>query len=283
MKLVKTVMLATISVVFLLYMFSGAAYGVTGNFQADSTSYVGVVVLFSDAARQVPIGYCTGFLISPTVMITAGHSCVGVAAVSVCFDQGPISYTVEDGKIIYSTTEPIYNGVPTAYPEYIQGLIAGNSALESSDVGIIVLDEPVTSVTTYAALPETGIVDELTVKTSLKVIGYGVQIQTNPKNNNPENSGVGYVARNSAQVNLLSGNFAGSDRYIKCSANSAQNNGGVAFGDSGGPVIYTTNAGQETVIAINAYVSNANCAGVTYHTRIDNQLILAWISGFLNP
>jgi len=283
MKLIKSVMLTTLSAVFLIFTFSGAAYGITGNFQADSTPYVGVVVLFSDAAREVPVGYCTGFLISPTVMVTAGHSCIGVAAVSVCFDQGPIIYTIKDGKIIYSTNEPIYSGIPTAYPEYLQGLIAGNKALESSDVGVIILDEPVTSVTTYATLPPTGIVDELPVKTSLKVIGYGVQHQTTPKNSGSENSWVGYVTRNSAKVNLLSRNFAENEIYIKCSANSAQNKGGVAYGDSGGPVIYTTSTGQETVIAINAYVSNANCAGVTYHTRIDNQLILSWIKGFLNP
>jgi hypothetical protein len=283
LKLKKAVVMATLAAVFLLSTFNGAAYGLTGNFQADPTPYVGVVVLFSDTAREVPIGYCTGFLISPTVMITAGHSCVGVAAVSVCFDQGPISYTIQDGKLVYSTTEPVYHGVPTAYPEYLQGLLAGNKALESSDVGVIVLDEPVTTVTTYAALPKPGVVDELPVKTSLKVIGYGVQHQINPKNNGPANSWVGYVARNSAQVKLLSGNFAESDKYIKCSANSAQNKGGVAYGDSGGPVIYTTNEGQETVIAINAYVNNANCAGVTYHTRLDNRSILAWINTFLNP
>ncbi|MCX8177279.1 MAG: S1 family peptidase [Candidatus Bathyarchaeota archaeon] len=282
MKLIKVVLLTTLSAVFLLSMFSSPVYGVTGNFQPDSTSYVGIVVLFSDTAREVPVGYCTGFLISPRVMVTAGHSCVGVAAVSVCFDSGPISYTLEDGKIISSTTEPIYNGIPIAYPGYLQGLIAGNRVLKNSDVGIIVLDEPVTSVTSYASLPEPCFVDELPVKTSLKVVGYGAQYQTRPKNNDPANSWIGSIARSSAQVNLLSVNFAESDRYIKCSANSAQSKGGVAYGDSGGPVIYTTNEGQETVIAINAYVSNANCAGVTYHTRIDNPLILAWIKGFLN-
>lgn len=282
MKLTNTIMLVTLSAVFLLSTLSGTVYGITGNFQADSTSYVGVVVLFRDAAREVPIGYCTGFLISPTIMITAGHSCVDAAAVSVCFDQGPISYTIQDGKIVYSTTEPIYNGTPTAYPEYLQSLIAGNHALDSSDVGVIVLDEPVTTVTTYAILPKPGVVDELPVKTSLKVVGYGLQYQINPKNNGPANSWVGYVARNAAQVKLLSGNFAESSRYIKCSANSAQNKGGVAYGDSGGPVIYATNEGQETVIAINAYVSNTNCAGVTYHTRLDNPSILAWINTFLN-
>ena len=83
------------SVLVFSALFSSTAYAITGNSTPDSTPYVGVVVLFSDEARQIPIGYCSGFLISPTVMITAGHSLLNVAAVSVCFDKGPISYAIK--------------------------------------------------------------------------------------------------------------------------------------------------------------------------------------------
>jgi hypothetical protein len=96
------------------------------------------------------------------------------------------------------------------------------------------------------------------------------------------NSWIGTVSRNAAQVQLLSTHFAGSDKYLKLSANAAQNKGGIAFGDSGGPVIYTDSNGHDIVLAVNSYVSNANCAGVTYHTRIDSSEILGWISGYLN-
>ncbi len=274
------------SFLLVLAVSCSSVYAITGDFTPDSTPCVGVVVLFADAARQVPIGYCTGFLLSPTVMLTAGHSCVGVAAVSVCFDQGPISYIIKDGELIYSTNEPVYNGVPTAYPEYLLNVMTGddnaNSAFASSDLGVIVLDEPVTGVTTFAALPNVGFSDSLPTKTSLKVIGYGVQYQITPRNNGPENAWVGYVSRNSAQVDLKLGNFAGSDRYIRCSANPGQDKGGIAFGDSGGPVVYTAANGQETVIAVNAYVNSASCAGVTYHTRIDVSQILTWINGFMD-
>jgi len=283
-KNVKLATLVILSALIILALSSNAAYGITGNFQADSTPYVGVVVLFSDAARQVPVGYCTGFLISPTVMITAGHSCLGVAAVSVCFDKGTIRYSIENDQIVYSTKEPIYNGVPTAYedaPSSANGANKGNQAYSASDIGIIVLDEPVTGITTFATLPEPGAADNLPAKTSLKVIGYGVQYQTTPRNNGPQEAWVGYVSCNSAQVNLQPGNFAGSDKYIRLTANPSQGKGGVAFGDSGGPVIYQTANGQQTVIAIHAYVNNANCAGITYHTRLDTPQILTWVNSFL--
>ena len=54
-----------LSVIISSPLFSNTAVAITGNFQPDKTPYVGVVVLFSDTARQNPIGYCSGFLISP--------------------------------------------------------------------------------------------------------------------------------------------------------------------------------------------------------------------------
>jgi hypothetical protein len=35
------------------------------------------------------------------------------------------------------------------------------------------------------------------------------------------------------------------------------------------------------VIAVNSYVTNGNCAGVTYGQRIDIPDVLAWIQSFL--
>jgi hypothetical protein len=40
-------------------------------------------------------------------------------------------------------------------------------------------------------------------------------------------------------------------------------------------------AGTDTVLAVNSYVTNNNCAGVTYSKRIDIPEVLAWIESFL--
>jgi hypothetical protein len=178
----------------------------------------------------------------------------------------------------YSTNQPIYNGIAQVYPPYVASIIAGakpSEALQASDVAIIQLDTPVTEVTAYPNLPEAGLANTLKTGTTLQVIGYGVQEQIQPKN-----TWVGSFQRSNALVNLLSGNFQGSDKYLKCSANAAQGKGGIAYGDSGGPTTYTCN-GESILLAINAYVNNGNCAGVTYHTRIDNPMVLSWISGYL--
>jgi hypothetical protein len=277
MRQQKIILIIALCTGIILSAFSGSALAITGNSQTDSTPYVCIVVLFSDEARTQPISYGTGVLISPTLVVTAGHCVVGGAAVSVCFDQHP-TVTVTQTGMTYSTNQPIYTGVAQVYPPYVASLIAGakpSEALKSSDVAIIQLDEPVKEVTAYPTLPTVGLADTLKAGTSLQVIGYGVQEQTQPKN-----TWIGSFQRSSATVNLLSANFQGSDKYLKCSANAAQGKGGIAYGDSGGPTIYSIN-GQSILLAVNAYVNNGNCAGVTYHTRIDNPMVLSWISGYL--
>lgn len=286
MKIAKAATWAILSVLIAMVTLSGGVYGITGNYKLDSTPYVGVVVLFSDAARTNAVGYCSGFLISPTVMLTAGHSTFGVAAVSVCFDKGPISYSVQNGQIVYPSYEVIYNGIPITYPEYafsvIAGLTKGNQVFSSSDVGLIILDTPVKEVTEFPTLPPESFADTLKAKTNLEMIGYGVQFQVTPRNDGVQNSWAGTLSCNSAQAKLSPANFAGSDKYLRLSANAAQDKGGIAFGDSGGPVVYNTNSGsQDIVLAVNAYVNSANCGGVTYHTRIDSSEILNWINRYL--
>jgi hypothetical protein len=283
MKLLKTPILILLCASIALATFCATGYAITGNSQPNSTPYVGIVVLFSDAARTQPISYSTGILISPTVVLTAGHSVMGGVAASVCFDQGPITYSMDEtGKLSYNTNQPIYNGVPIPNPEFAAIVTAGakpNQVLKTSDVGLIILDTPVQEVTTFPILPTEGLADTLKVKTDLQVIGYGVQSQITPRGHNV-NTWIGSMSRNSATVQLLSTNFQGSSNYLKCTANAAQGKGGIAYGDSGGPVMYNDN-GQSVVLAVNAYVNNANCAGVTFHTRIDNPQVLNWINGYL--
>jgi len=277
----KTATLMILSGLIAITMFSGTAYAITGNSKQDQSSYTGIVVLFSDAAKHQPIGYCTGFLISPTLMITAGHSIAIAAAVSVCFDKGPIDFEfTADGSLAYLGNYPVYNGAPLLYPEYVPTL-QGNQEFATSDIGLILLDTPVVGVTIFPILPPISFADTLSAKTNLEIVGYGFQAQITPRNNGVMNSWVGTLSSNSAQAQLSPTNFAGSDKYLKLSANNAQAKGTIAFGDSGGPVIYTTNQGQEIALAVNAYVNSANCNGVSYHTRIDSPEVLRWISGYL--
>lgn len=282
MKPIKTSVLITICTLIVLTSFFATAYAITGNYQPESTPNVCIVVLFSDTSRTQALSYSSGVLISPNVVLTAGHSVAGGVVASVCFDQGPITFTIDEtGKISYQTDQPVYNGAPIPYPDYLASLVAGtkdSKVLQTSDVCLIILDTPVQEIASFPKLPTANLAETLTAKVDLQVIGYGVQHQNTPRGHNV-NTWVGSLSRNSATVQLLSTNFQGSNNYLKCTANAAQGKGGVAYGDSGGPVLYTEK-GESIVLAVNAYVNNVNCAGVTYHTRIDNPQVLNWIDSY---
>jgi len=133
------------------------------------------------------------------------------------------------------------------------------------------------SVGGVATLPAVGVVDALVNKTPLVIVGYGVteqdKISGNPigRWNNPTDR----VIASSA---LVSGTQSGSADILKHQNGPGGGSGGGCFHDSGGPILLV---GSTDVLAINAFVNNANCTGVGYGTRIDTAAHLAWIRGLL--
>jgi hypothetical protein len=113
------------------------------------------------------------------------------------------------------------------------------------------------------------------MKTSVDLVGYGVQDLM--RGGGPP-VWTGLRNRFYAPAQLVAAEFEWSNEFIRLTANPAQGKGGTAFGDSGGPVFLH---GTTTIIAVNSFVTNNNCAGVTYSCRIDTADILAWIMSYL--
>jgi hypothetical protein len=82
-----------------------------------------------------------------------------------------------------------------------------------------------------------------------------------------------------APSELVSGNFKHSDEFLRLALNKPGGSGGTCFGDSGGPDLQ---GGTDTVLGVNSYVTNVNCAGVGYSQRIDVPEVLDWIDSFLS-
>jgi hypothetical protein len=221
--------------------------------------YVGVIRFFDEDGNY--LWRCTGTLISPTVVLTAGHCTFGTASAEAWFTEtAPSTAEVLSGNYTRGIT-----GDTFTYPGYDDFATFPNTG----DVGIVVLDQRV-RLSTYGSLPTAGLADTLYKHELFTIVGYGLQ-DVKPVE-------VAEVQRRKATVKLISLQSGYSQGFnLQLSSNPGQpHQGGQCFGDSGGPVLYGT-----TIVAVISFGINANCAGTGFAYRIDQPEILSWIKSFL--
>jgi len=228
------------------------------NGQPTGNAYGGVGVVLIDQGGDGTIDFlCSGSLISPTVLLTAGHCILGAGTVYyISFAQDVIPF-------------------PPA-----SALIPSTTAFASTDddIGVIILPAGSTTGIPVYDLPSLGLLNGLNEQGGLArdravLVGYGVGrlqgMQTT------ELDGLRKVT--TAKIQSLVGNF-----IVLSGAEGESSHGSVCFGDSGGPM-FLANGDPNTIVGVNDAVQHFGCQGHAVEVRLDTPSALAFLGQYVTP
>ncbi len=206
------------------------------------------------AAEQYPDGtwlYCSGTLISPTVLLTAAHCAEDGERVGVTFDT---AYVAGD-KVYYGTFEadPLYN----------------QSQSDPHDIAVVVFDKPIKGISP-ARLPTAGSLSNLSGSQQFTSVGYGAYEVT--KRGGPRQFLYDDV-RGVATGTLNSTNAS----WLRISMNPSTGNGGTCYGDSGGPNFL----GTTDIIAGITITGDSVCRSTNVVYRLDTESARAFLSQYV--
>jgi len=218
---------------------------------------------------------CSGTLISPTVFLTAGHCTEvwGSQVVYVTFEPRADYVPVElDPDGVFDPGDA-YTGRAYTHPSY---------GFPLYDVGVVVLDEPV-SMATYGRLPQADVVDTFDTGQRLTVVGYGVR--NFEVGGGPPRIG-DFATRYRAPVRFLKAEpllvpgreHTVIDMFLKYSTGQGGDQGSTCYGDSGGPLFLPD---QKTIVGVVSFGRGPYCNSTKFAQRIDLPEVLSWVRSFL--
>ena len=275
-------LLATLAAVAAIVVVPAGAI-TNGDPDGEGHPYVGLVTFYDEAG--VYLWRCSGTLMSPTVVLVAGHCTESPAeSAQVWFDTGPIpagNYPltpVEDrppcGTFTgWPCTGGDARGVPHTHPDY------DPDAFFLHDLGVVTLTTPEGGITDrgFGALPEEGALSDLPKHASLTAVGYGLQ-KAFPDSASDKDEAVRVRLVAHPRIMAIDNKSVG-DFAILTSHDAAR--GGTCFGDSGGPNFI----GDSNVVgAVTSFGTTDTCKGINGAYRVDQADDLTWLATFgLSP
>lgn len=233
---------------------------------------------------------CTGTLLTPYVVLTAGHCTEGEGKPN---DLTWVRNT-SDIDAAYAAERPSYpsllawldstwvSGTAVPHPQYADYA----EFPDTYDIGVILLDAPI-YVSEYGTLPSLRQFDDLLTargsirKRSAVIVGYGLQGRI------PAFAGDGWYRQQgvSSVTNLAHGANSGEQNFqFTNNPGKGSGVGGTCSGDSGGPAFWIDpQTGEETniIMAVNSYSITPQCSGTDYQFRTDIETALDFVTPHL--
>jgi hypothetical protein len=279
----KRAILSLAAAVAVLAASVAPAAAITKTFEPDPDhTFVGLVA-FYDANWEF-VHRCTGELIAPTVLLTAGHctddGAGGVNAhARVWFEQNAGAlYSAANGE------DPV-TGYPNRCKEpalcaeadvmYNYGFDNFAGFPNTHDVGVVILNKPMTDLG-FGHLAKAGALDSLDSAKGVqdkdfRVSGYGISFSAKRGA-----VAVSYRVRLQAIEQLVNTVNQRTDGFNIQLNGNGDDRGGTCSGDSGGPVFYAQNTWR--IVAVTSFgQTNAGCRGDGWYYRTDRQEVIDWI------
>jgi Trypsin len=254
-------------------MTAQPAVAITGGQRDDVHTNVGVIRFTTESGRF----RCSGTLISPTVVLTAGH-CTGdtgsspATNVYVSFDTDlPLDPLAAGITPAESAARAAHYITGTAHPD--PGWTGALSISKQHDQGVVVLDAPAASKwpdITPAPLLPVGTLD--TNQGALKnetftLVGYGVDIGEKKQQ---------VVVRERRSTTAYLKNVQDEVVTFQINDRDSKAGGGSCFGDSGGGAFL-----GEYVLGDASFVNSLTCNATGGYQRVDTTYARAFLEQFL--
>jgi hypothetical protein len=258
------------------------AQGTTGG-EADGNLHpdVGLILYYSADGRF----RCSATLVSPTIVVTAGHCTLGtvgktlVTFSSVIAENPPSGFPVAADPVAGYTQAEIegagfISGTAYTHPQYSDFTDLDNW----NDVGVIVLDTPLASHGDgYPPIAPVGTLDAIAKsdlsKTLFTAVGYGTEVRK-PLDGPQKPQPMTYPLLR-RYVDMPGQKLTPQILQANGNPNDTHGTGGTCFGDSGGPVFL-----DGELVAVTSYGYTANCRYLGGYQRLDIPSVANWLATF---